>query len=174
MSRRQCTAEFKIQPIQRKVRELLGLHKGQRGPKEIAAHQLIGISTDEMVRMKNSTIPYIQNRWPLIELGMSRRDCLAWMERHGYRMPSKSSCTFCPYHDDAMWRDIRDNDPASWAQAIEVDAHLRSGNSRAAEGMRGQLYVHRSCVPLDQVDLRTAADFGQISFLDECDGMCGV
>ena len=32
MGRRQCTEHYKIRPIQRKIRELLGLAKGQRVP----------------------------------------------------------------------------------------------------------------------------------------------
>jgi hypothetical protein len=35
-------------------------------------------------------------------------------------------------------------------------------------------FVHRSCKPLDEVDFENAEDKGQLSFLDECDGMCGV
>ena len=37
-------------------------------------------------------------------------------------------------------------------------------------------YLHRQCVPLDQVDLSTAADKGQteFGFLEECEGMCGI
>lgn len=54
MMLRQCTSEYKIQPIRKKVRELLGLAKGEHGPRHIAVHQWIGISTDEIQRMKMS------------------------------------------------------------------------------------------------------------------------
>jgi hypothetical protein len=115
---------------------------------------------------------YIENRWPLIELRMSRNDCLAWMERNGYPKPSKSSCIGCPYHDDRQWREIRDADPVSWADAVEIDRRMRENGPQ--RGMTNLEYMHRSCVPLDLVDLSTLEDHGQISFLDECDGMCGV
>ena len=42
--RRQCTTEYKINPIRRKVRELLGLQKGERA-KGHTVEQWIGIST---------------------------------------------------------------------------------------------------------------------------------
>lgn len=172
MGRRQCTSEYKIQPIRKKIRELLGLEKGQRGPEEVAVRQWIGISTDEIQRMKYSSDSYIENRWPLIEKRMSRSDCLKWMEDRQYSMPAKSSCIGCPYHDNAAWRDMRDNDPESWADAVYVDAAMRKNDP--IRGMKELEYMHRSCVPLDQVDLMTPADHGQMTFLDECDGMCGV
>ena len=173
MTRRQCTREYKIAPLQKKQRELIGLKKGQHGPKHVALKSLIGISLDEMQRMKDSGKGYIENVWPLIDLRMTRRDCLQWMTDKGYPEPTKSACTFCPYHDNEMWRDMRDNDPTSWDQAVEVDRHLRSG-SIFQRKLGSDLYLHNDLVPLEDVDLQTPEDRGQINFLDECDGMCGV
>jgi hypothetical protein len=176
MARRQCTLEYKIEPIMRKVRELIGLKPRQRGPKFPVVTQLIGISRDEVQRMKPSREAYISNRHPLIDLRMTRRHCLEWMSAHDYPMPVKSACTFCPYHDNALWRDMRDNDPESWADAVAVDRALRDGKERRVKrGMRGATYLHRDCAPLDQVDLRSADDAGQGRLFDnECEGMCGV
>lgn len=177
MTRRQCTREFKIQPIERFIRrDLLGLKHGERGPKDIVVTQWIGISTDEMQRMKESRLHFVRHRFPLIDdRPMSRAQCLLWMQAKGYPMPGKSSCTFCPYHDDGIWRDMKLNDPQAWEQALEVDRHLRSGSAISARGLNGALYVHRSCKPLAEVDLRNAADAGQADmFGEECDGMCGV
>ena len=169
--RRQCTREFKVEPITQKVRELLGFAKGERVPKGIQAVQYIGISTDEASRMKPSFQHYIEHRWPLIEKNMTRTDCLTWMESHGYPKPSKSACTFCPYHDDALWRDMKENDHESWKDAVSIDEIIRNGVRSTTQ----KLYLHRSMKPLVDVDLRTAEDAGQLSmFNDECEGMCGV
>jgi hypothetical protein len=175
MTRRQCTREFKIQPIERKVRELVGLAKGQRAPKQILATQYIGISLDEATRMKDSRTHWIEHRWPLIEKRMTRSDCLDWMSDHGYPKPAKSACTFCPYHDDHLWRDLKANEPEAFQQAVDVDNHLRSGTASVARGLNADLYVHRSCVPLQDVDFSTAEERGQLNlFENECEGMCGV
>lgn len=169
--RRQCTNEFKIQPITKKVRELLGIGFGERAGKESLATQWIGISTDEISRMKPSRHAYIHHRHPLIELEMSRTDCLKWMEGKGYEKPVKSACTFCPYHDNALWRDMKANDKTSWNEAIEVDEMIRGG----VRGTTDKLFLHRSGKPLAEVDLRSAEDAGQLSMFDnECEGMCGV
>jgi hypothetical protein len=169
---RQCTRHFKIAPIRRKMRELLGLEPGQRGPKTVAAEQWIGISLDEAARMKPSRDRYIENRWPLIEKRMTRRDCLKWLETHDYPLPAKSACTFCPYRNDAGWRDLRDNDAASFADAVAVDHAIRDNMPGVK---RSQVFIHRSLKPLDEVDLSTAEERGQLNlFINECEGMCGV
>jgi hypothetical protein len=161
MLRRKCTGDYKIVPIRRQVRKLTN---GKR------CHQWIGISTDEAQRMKPSGVKYISHRWPLIDLGMSRNDCLAWMASRGFPTPGKSACTFCPYHDDTTWRDMKANDPESWADAVDIDRRIRNG----VRGTTQKLYLHRSMKPLDQVDFRNAEDAGQLSmFNDECEGLCG-
>jgi hypothetical protein len=63
----------------------------------------------------------------------------------------------CPFHTDAEWVRLRDGSPAEWADAVAFDAQIRDGSARAtAEGhpLRGQFFLHRQRVPLDQVVLR--------------------
>ena len=67
MGRRQCTESYKIRPVRRKIRELLGLSKGQRVPSDTAVELWLGISTDEAIRMRTSRDRWIENRYPLIE-----------------------------------------------------------------------------------------------------------
>ena len=178
MLRRQCTNEYKIQPINKKVRDLVGLKPRQRAPKDeagkvkILAEQWIGISWDEMQRMKESREAWQRHRWPLIEEHMTRLQCLEWLQEHGYnQLPSKSACTFCPYHDNATWREMKSSDPESWEDACMVDEAVRNG----VRGTSQQLYIHRTLTPLRDADLADPAE-GQatFSFMDECDGMCGV
>ncbi|MBB5801323.1 hypothetical protein F4560_001091 [Saccharothrix ecbatanensis] len=66
----------------------------------------------------------------------------------------------CPFHGNSGWRWIRDNDPDGWAEAVEFDRAIRRGHPRAtAQGrpLRGQYLLHRSYLPLDQVDLDAPA-----------------
>ncbi len=170
--RRQCTREFKIQPIQKKLRELVGAEKGQRlSHHGVLVRQYIGISLDEISRMKPSRDKWISHEWPLIEKRMSRWDCMRWIEKAGHTVPPKSSCTFCPYHSNHEWRWLRDNDPEGWAQAVEVDNMIRGG----VRGTKQALYLHKQMVPLDEVDLSTDEDRGQsLLWNNECEGMCGI
>jgi hypothetical protein len=171
MLNRQCTQDFKIMPILRKVRELVGIKPRSRGPKEPIVEQWIGISTDEATRMKPSRFRWITHRWPLIDKGMSRQNCLRWLERKDLPRPPKSACTFCPYHSNDMWRDMKKNDQESWVDAVMIDKVIRKG----VGAKKTEWFVHRSGVPLAEVDLSTAEDRGQLNmFGNECEGMCGV
>jgi len=170
LGRRQCTAEYKILPLSRKLRALLGYQPRQRIPVD-SVELWMGISTDEIMRMRPAREPWKKHRWPLIEQRMSRSDCLLWLERHGYPVPAKSSCIGCPFHSDAHWRDMKLNSPDEFADAVEVDRAIRKG----PRTMHGAQYMHDSLKPLDEVDLRNAGDRGQLDlFNNECEGMCGV
>src|SRR3546814_3734241 len=87
--------------------------------------------------MKPSFEAWQVNRWPLIEQGMTRQDCLRWLDRHDYPRPPKSACVGCPFHSDAEWRRLRDSDAQAWAEAVEVDAGLRTG----LRGVRGEVFL---------------------------------
>lgn len=171
MGRRQCTSEYKLTPIMWAVRDLLGVGRRDR-IKAGAVEMWIGISTDEAIRMRPARQQWMTNRFPLIQKSMSRNDCLRWIERNGYPVPPKSSCIGCPFHSDAMWREMRDHRPKEWADAVAMDKALRIGDAR---GMRSVEFMHSQRVPLDEVDLSTAEDRGQLNlFNNECEGMCGV
>jgi len=172
LMRRQCTREYKVMPITKKIRELMGLQPGQRAKGVIEITQWIGISLDEVVRMKPNRETWITNRWPLIEEKMTRLDCLNWMKRNGYPLPQKSSCIGCPYHNDAAWREMKMHRPDEWSDVVEIDKMIRSG----VRGTKEKLYIHRSLKPLDEIDFRSLEDMGQqvLEFGDECEGMCGV
>lgn len=168
---RPCTADYKVKQLIKKQREMAGIKRGQ---KECTATSWIGISWDEMQRMKISRYPWIQNRWPLIEKRITRRDCKDWMQRNGYPEPPRSSCVFCPYHSNAEWRRLRDDEPEEFKRALRFDEKLR--DIKAQTEMKSVPYLHQSCVPLRSVDLSTDEERGQevFDFGSECEGMCGV
>ena len=170
MLRRKCTEEFKIQPITRKTRELLGLKPGERVKKGTKVESIQGISLDEVQRMRKSKQEWIDFRYPLIEMRMSRHDCKRWIEEHKHPQPPRSACVYCPYRSNHEWRHLRERDPDGWDEAVRVDAMIRNGIA----GTTQKLFLHQSLKPLTEVDLRTDEDYGQMTFLGECDGMCGV
>jgi hypothetical protein len=164
---RQCTVDFKILVIQKEVRRLRRAAKvGKVAPR---VEQWIGISTDEAHRVKDSRVPYIKNIYPLIERGMSRHDCVTWMIQHGYPKPPRSSCSFCPYHDDDEWIHLRDDEPEAFQEAVEFDRQFRDKMSAVTRGIP---YLHRSMIPLDEVEFKPGE--GKQQFGNECDGVCGV
>lgn len=167
MIMRQCTDQYKIQPVKKKVRDLLGYKKGQR-VKEVV-HMWKGISTDEIQRVKPIKDTWIVAEHPLIDLvQMNRSNCIAYVERTGLGTPAKSSCIGCPFHDNRTWLDMKRNDKPSWDDAVFMDKKIRK-----MPKLDGEVYLHRSCLPLDEVDLNEGQlDFDD--FINECEGFCGV
>jgi len=158
--RRQCTGHWKIKPMRRWLQA-----NRNRQPVEM----WLGISLDEVQRMKDSGVQYITNRWPLIEKRMSRWDCRLWLDRHGLEIPPRSACVFCPFHSRSEWRDIRDNAPTDWKRAVEVDEAIRKARPPY------DLFVNVQRKPLPECDLDGEIERGQLRLWDEeCSGICGV
>lgn len=163
---RACTRDYKIRVFRKAARD-----RGYGPANPIECWK--GISIDEWQRMKDADVKWASNRYPLIELKMTRADCEAWLAEHGFPLPPKSSCIGCPFHSDAYWRDMKLNRPEAFADAVDFDLRVRQ-----LPGMDGETFVHRSLRPLGEVDLRTPEDRGQLAIGDgfdmECDGACGV
>lgn len=167
MVRRQCTREYKIYAVQQGVRRYLGYGKGQRVKEKVIMWK--GISTDEIQRMDTSQDKWIEFRYPLIEKDMSRGGCLEWMRNKGYPAPPKSSCIGCPFHNDAMWLDMKNNDKESWDDAVLIDKTIKM-----LPRFKGKAFLHRSCKPLDEVDFNENQLNTDDYFINECAGVCGV
>ena len=132
----------------------------------------IGMSIDEVGRVKDSTVYWSVNRWPLIEKNMSRNDCVRWLKNRGFAEPPKSACIGCPYHDDEYWMELKENDPDEFQDAVRYELELqevcRNGGAREVP------FLHDSLIPLSQVDFsRPSHEQGDL-FNNECEGMCGV
>ena len=178
--KRQCTADYKIAPIEYEVRRRL-LARGLAAQTKTAirvkrgVHVVawLGISLDEVARMKPSRTAWITNQWPLIERRMTRHDCVLWLQRRGLPVPRKSSCRIYPYHDDRYWQQMRDQSPDDWHGVVDFDASLRENRAaRFVATATGELFLHSSCVPLAEVDLRTPTERGQMSLFETDSDVC--
>tara|TARA_R100001594_G_scaffold35829_1_gene65418 strand:+ start:248 stop:1054 length:807 start_codon:yes stop_codon:yes gene_type:complete len=167
--RRQCTNTYKIQPIKKKLRELLGLRRYEHIKKDMYVEQWIGISMDEIGRMKPARDKWITNRHPLIEMRMSRQDCYDWLaNNYPYLETPRSACTFCPFRNKTDWLEVK-KDKDEWQEIIEFDKFIRDGGNKTAD----KIFLHSSCKPIDQVDFDEKDDQLDM-FNNECEGMCGV
>ncbi len=170
---RQCTTNYKVMPIRRKICMLLGLRKGQRVPSAPTVDLWLVISTDEAVRMKDSRNPWMTNRYPLIETGMSRQDCIDWWTARYDRLLERSACVACPFQSRQRWVETKHRWPELFAKAVETDARMRDGLAFAKEP-----YLHSLRTPLDEAVALDEAKLGgegqRDGFGDECEGHCGV
>jgi hypothetical protein len=161
MLRRQCMSTYKVKVLLAEARRRLGaevLPDGRVGRTKRGVHlnMWVGISTDEFTRAKDSGVAYAVNTFPLLQLGLTRADTQAYLDKHGFSAVSKSACIGCPYTSNKGWRSLRDEHPEQWAEAVEFDRAIRAGSARATAAgipLRGQAYLHPSLLPLDQAPI---------------------
>lgn len=143
--RRQCTSEYKIIPVQRKIRELLG-YKPRERVNEIV-HVWKGISVDEIQRVKPSNVNWQVHEHPLIDvLEWDRSQCIEYVQGFGLGTPPQSACIGCPFRNNDNWRDLKLNHPEEFKDACKIDRLIRK-----MPKLDNELYLHASCQPLEKV-----------------------
>ena len=159
-ARRQCTNRWKLQPLRAHLRTLLPAR-----PKPGAVECWQGISLDEFTRMRSSDVKYIENVYPLVDRRLNRGDCITWLNEHGLDVPPKSACVFCPYHNLAAWRNLKQRGGPDWDKAVVVDESIRDQRKDL------HLFIHPARVPLEEA-IRIPEDYGakQLEMDVPCDG----
>jgi len=176
---RQCTADYKVKPIEREIRRICGTEKGRPVHKDTEVVQYMGLSYDEpkrVIRVQHRFLAKPKNwqvKFPLWDLEMTRSDCVAYLKTKVPHEVPRSACVFCPFKTNSEWLRLRDTDQKGWDRAVEIDRVCRTGT-----GLDAHRFLHKSCQPLDQVDLRPVDEkSGQkhlfSGFQDECEGYCG-
>ncbi len=136
-----CSTEWKARVMQRYQRETLGI---------TSSTTWIGFAFDERRRVKAShqdvSGPWYRS-YPLIDLFLTKEDCRHVITRAGLPLPSKSCCYMCPHNHNSDWRDIRENHPTQWTEAIRLDVELRESDER------GGVFLHQDRVPLSGADI---------------------
>jgi hypothetical protein len=156
---RQCSRHFKVIPAKRHVRELLGYDATKPPhPPEGAVEMWIGFSLEEFGRIKGSRVKFIRERYPLVEMRMTRPACEEYLRTHDLPVPVKSGCVGCPYTSASEWLAIRDEEPETWAEAVAFDRRNRHNPLAERTGSTAdRLYVWRGVEPLEEADLESAA-----------------
>ena len=136
-----CSGEWKRDVIARHLRSQ-GITSGERW---------VGFALDERRRVQRMAASERDKRWvarfPLVESMLTSADCLALIRSHGLPEPHRSSCWMCPHKGNAEWTVIRDQHPAEWEAACQLDEEVR------ANDQRGGAWLHKSRVPLREADL---------------------
>ena len=162
--KRQCTVDYKIIPIEKYVRKFYNIHK-KKNP--ITYNMIMGISFDERERMRVSQRWYRENKYPLVELKLSRKNVIDYIKECGVKEPPRSSCYFCPFHSDNYWKMLKDNYPTEFKRATDFDNLIRN-----KKGMRQKLYLSKYRKPLFQIDFDSQLRFPEL--IEECEGYCGA
>jgi hypothetical protein len=172
MLRRQCTKEYKIEPINRFIRRELGYEKGQRVKANDRAVVWLGISTDEIKRVAENPRKWITNFYPLIEMGIDRNECQLLNYHYLDYLVPKSSCYFCPFTKRSEWERRKREDPKAFDRAVKLDESIRALPKVGKAPIEDPCFVSGTGYPLkDATSDQLVLDLG---FEKECSGNCGV
>ena len=173
---RQCTKNYKIDPIRREVQKQLGVKPRQVLPHDTNVEMWLGITLDEIMRMKPSRNWWITHRFPFIDdIPMTRQDCIEWFaDKYPGRKLGRSACIGCPFRDSSSWLDIRATEPDLFLEAVEIDERLRSKLHNAGKMFRKRAYLHHRRVPLLEAITLDVEETENNSFINECEGHCGL
>jgi len=120
---KKCSAKYKAETQRWWVsRQPWALAEWAAGRRLVKA---IGYDLDEGRRVRSA----FQNDWeearfvpwyPLYAAGLDRADCEELIAEEGLPSPGKSACTFCPGNKLAEWEELRVEEPAAFAEAVEM------------------------------------------------------
>lgn len=139
---RNCTIEYKISAVEKFIRwTLLGYKKGQRTKVEdLDAHEMhIGFSVEEQRRCKENKHKMFVNKFPLVEMGLTRKDNYTYIKDVWGLETKASACTFCPFHTNYYYKYIKDNYPEEYQTILEFDEMLEREQPNTK--IRSKLYL---------------------------------
>lgn len=128
----------------------------------------MGISMDEMRRVRAPVVKWVQLFYPLIfgPNPMTRTNCVDRIRLNGWKGPiPHSACKMCANMTDAEWLEMKTEFPEDFGDAVQVE--------KTAQAADPNFWLHRSCKPLDTVDF-TEPITAQTSMFAErgCTGGC--
>ena len=147
---RWCTGDFKIKPIHRKLRELGATSKKP-------AYVAVGISIDESQRLSSNSFidkpKYEHKIYPFIDYRMTRNDCYQIIKDHGWPLPLKSGCDFCPFNPKKTIMRIKSENPKRYDQIVAME-------KLASRPLKGKYNLDTSSLLSDFTDENDVCDSG--------------
>tara|TARA_R110000824_G_scaffold270393_1_gene458845 strand:+ start:5512 stop:6390 length:879 start_codon:yes stop_codon:yes gene_type:complete len=172
---RQCTVHWKVKIIHKALKEEAGLNLRKLSHRDhgVCVDQWLGISTDEVSRMRTPSEAWLKHTYPLIEMGWTRANCISYLDELGIQA-TRSACVYCPFQSDAEWKRLKTTDQEGWKKAVEFEKELHTfiDIGQPICGLKNRFYFHRSMVPLEEADFNNQLDL--FGFDEECAGVCGV
>lgn len=135
---RWCTYRFKLQPLWDYV--------------EKPCIMYIGISAEEKHRILVKQPKGITGKWPLVEKGITRNECIKIIRDSGLEVPVKSGCYICPFQSKKQLRKLYAKHPNLFEKVVELEK-IR-GNRHTLKEKPITYYVAYNTKKLDDLMLR--------------------
>ena len=134
---RTCTQDFKVKVVDKWIKAQGITH---------ATIQL-GFSIDEFRRTATKSTEYLpvtkryskRFAWPLIDLKLTRLDCMNIIGNAGLPVPPSSLCWWCPFHPRGAWVDKKREKPAEFAACVALENEI---NEKRKSLGRDRVYLY--------------------------------
>lgn len=107
----------------------------------VAIEQWVGISAEERKRIRTSEKAWVRLRYPLVERGMTRNDCIYLIGQAGWPLPERTSCYLCPHRSLGDWRRLAARNFEDFQRAVDAEKVIQITNP--------DVFLHSSGKPLD-------------------------
>lgn len=123
-----CSQKWKLEPQARYNRRYAELH----GIELEQITRLIGFDADEPYRVERAEqtahLRRVKERYPLVEWGWGRDECVAAIARAGIKQPGKSACFYCPSTKKPELLELRRQYPGLVERALEMERRALAGD----------------------------------------------
>lgn len=148
-----CTQVYKIFPMDRELRRILesrfSIPRNRKRLGNNLVEKWIGFTISEVERVKPSPRKYWYFRYPLIEMKITNQNVLDFYEKYNLPIPPRSVCNACFANGLNTLKEMRDNRPEDWQQAVNVDNSVRDWSQI---GVKYPVYVSHTILPLETLD----------------------
>lgn len=159
MIMRQCTNDYKIAPLRKYLQSIRNEGK---------IRLWIGISLEEIERIKYSGVKYIENYYPLIEKKIRIDQIINWFRVNEMKEPGKSACLICPFHSDNYCKMLKKKFSDEFEKACQFDDAIRN-----YPNLKRKAYLSKHLKPLRDIDFSMDASLFP-ELIEECNGLCGL
>jgi len=133
-----CSQKFKIEPQEKYVNNWEPARQLWKAGGKVT--KLIGYDMDEPHRAAIPEDAKYRYRYPLLEWGWGRDECVEAIQAAGLPLPGKSSCFFCPSTRKAEIVDMLDHQPIYLARALAIEKNAEaSGKNHSVNGLGRRL-----------------------------------
>lgn len=147
--KQKCTYFYKIAPMDRALRHYLsqkhGVSWNTKRIREGFVEKWIGFAYDEWHRCSESDVKYIKFRFPLVEMKVEKAHCAGWYLQRKRPVPVRSVCNACFANGLDHFKEMYENEPEDWAQAVACDNALETWKGRITQQ---EVFVSSSLIRL--------------------------
>ena len=145
---KRCSLKFKAQPQEKFTNNFEPAKEAWKRGEKIT--KCLGFDADEPHRAKFVEDAKYKWRYPLLEYGMGREECVETIKQAGLPLPGKSACFFCP---NSRKQDILRLPIDLQHRAIEMERNAQAGLTNSLKGL-GRTWKWEDLIRADAAQMK--------------------